>query len=295
MPVCFWPPRSGGSGWRRTHDLGENPAKARARARRHPLVPGRHRPRRPPPSPHALRGRRLQAPPVLQGAVSREALDAVVRYEDRFFHSHPGINPLDRPSRLVHPHGHPPHRRLDHHHAARPQASGTRHPQLARQARADALGAALRHALHQGRDPHGLSDPDALWRQRRGHRGRLARLLRQARLAAHRRRVDRALRRAPEPRQAPSRHGSELRPCTPCRGQEGDQRRVCERAPASRRRGSPQGEGHASASLRGPALHAPRRGHASRSRPQDHAEPAASRVDGEDPLRKRRSASPLRH
>lgn len=32
--------------------------------------------------------------PVLQGAVSREALDAVVRYEDRFFHSHPGVNPL---------------------------------------------------------------------------------------------------------------------------------------------------------------------------------------------------------
>ena len=32
--------------------------------------------------------------PVLQGAVSREALDAVVRYEDRFFHSHPGINPV---------------------------------------------------------------------------------------------------------------------------------------------------------------------------------------------------------
>jgi len=32
--------------------------------------------------------------PVHQGAVSREALDAVVRYEDRFFHSHPGVNPL---------------------------------------------------------------------------------------------------------------------------------------------------------------------------------------------------------
>ena len=32
--------------------------------------------------------------PVLQGAVSREALDAAVRYEDRFFYSHPGVNPF---------------------------------------------------------------------------------------------------------------------------------------------------------------------------------------------------------
>lgn len=32
--------------------------------------------------------------PVEPGSVSREALDAAVRYEDRYFYSHPGVNPL---------------------------------------------------------------------------------------------------------------------------------------------------------------------------------------------------------